>query len=772
MGASAVVRPWSHTVTMRGMRWLSSLLAAVMLTASGVMVWPVQAAGAAESDASDVSVTRYGGADRYATSLLVAEAVAAQAGGSLSSVVLVSGERWTDAVVAAPLAGSLGAPVLMTPPGGLRDDALGFLERVGVSDAVVVGPDGGGGAHGSGRGITAAVLSELAEAGISAQRIAGGDRFGTSVAAAGEVTPGVMPEVGRTAIVASADVFADALVAGPFAARGVHPVLLSAPNELPASVASYLDIADIEHVVLMGGGAALSAEVESAVKDLGVEVTRLAGKTRYDTAIKAAALVADRYSAAAGQTCFASSTVGVARARVPFDSFSAAPLLSRLCAPLVLADPKQIPADTAAYLDGAREASERMVLQVFGGNAAVSQAAIDAYLSAAPSVLDHSACRPPGIEGAWTTAGFPIPDTADRSSGRVKITVLFMDFPDAQATHTTHAEIDPGLRIMEDYLEAQSYGNLDLVVDVVHRWHRAPNNYRTYLAADAAGATGLWPSAGAESVRLADDDYDFSGTDIVLTVFPSTHFGRALAIGSARADGTTLSGIRINTHPGTSDGVPWNWGLTAAHELAHNFGLLDLYPYDASRHAVGSPPSGTAWVYVEIGLMGLRARYADPDRSLWFVAPVEMLSWSRWQLGWLEPQRVACGIGSGATVRLQPIAQPANGTAALIVPLNEHEMIVVESRRKLGFDATAPDTHQSGAMPRHGLLEEGVLVYTVDSRIDNGQLPIKVAEDTGIGLSDGFPVLQLGESVTVRGYTIAVTADDGDTHTVSIKRSL
>ena len=35
----------------------------------------------------------------------------------------------------------------------------------------------------------------------------------------------------------------------------------------------------------------------------------------------------------------------------------------------------------------------------------------------------------------------------------------------------------------------------------------------------------------------------------------------------------------------------------------------------------------------------------------------------------------------------------------------------------------------------------------------------------------GFPVLDVGESVMVRGYTITVIADDGDTHTVTISKT-
>ena len=89
-----------------------------------------------------VAPTRCGGADRYETSLRIAEAVATEAGGSLSSVVLVSGERWTDAVVAAPIAGSLGAPVLMTPPDELPAGVASYLDTSGVSHVVLMGGTG------------------------------------------------------------------------------------------------------------------------------------------------------------------------------------------------------------------------------------------------------------------------------------------------------------------------------------------------------------------------------------------------------------------------------------------------------------------------------------------------------------------------------------------------------------------------------------------------------------------------------------------------------
>ena len=94
------------------------------------------------------------------------------------------------------------------------------------------------------------------------------------------------------------------------------------------------------------------------------------------------------------------------------------------------------------------------------------------------------------------------------------------------------------------------------------------------------------------------------------------------------------------------------------------------------------------------------------------------------------------------------------------IPLNLHQIIVIENRRKLGYDAAPTPVHHTGNVtPSHGLLEEGVLVYTVDTLIESGQLPIKILGNTRVGGFDSFPVLTAGESVTLHGYTITITND-------------
>ena len=199
------------------------------------------------------------------------------------------------------------------------------------------------------------------------------------------------------------------------------------------------------------------------------------------------------------------------------------------------------------------------------------------------------------------------------------------------------------------------------------------------------------------------------------------------------------------------------WGDVAAHELLHNLGLADLYAYDAGRHEAPQDAATENWVLTAFGPMRLRT-FSPADRGDYREA-LEMLAWSRWQLGWLADSQVKCVASLPETVALSPVAHPHGGVAMAAVPLSDSEVIVVESRRSIGYD--------SG----DALLAEGVLVYTVDAGVSSGLLPIKVAGDPGNAHLEDYPLLAGGESITVRGYTITVVADDGDTHTVTIAKA-
>ena len=402
-----------------------------------------------------------------------------------------------------------------------------------------------------------------------------------------------------------------------------------------------------------------------------------------------------------------------------------------------------------------------------------------------PDHPDPGACRPYGPTHS-PTAGFPLPSWASPSKGTVRVVVLFVDFPDVVATHSTEREAEFGLPHAEEYMEAVSLGRLDIEFVPLHRWLRAEHSLSHYVT--VRGAVEL--AINDEAVRQAGSDVDFGEFDIMLVVMPSSHLGGGNSTGGVVTPAGSIPTTRINTVPFDEPRDAGDWGSVAAHELAHNLGLLDLYPYDASRHELPEASSGRVWINVELGLMSIHVyfvasvqdrrlahlwRHADGYQSTSYrhhVRALEMLAWSRWQLGWLDADSVICITDPEATVALSPVADPGDGNAMAAVPLSAHEVIVVESRRKIGYDLGLDyRTHDGASTTFPALLTEGVLVYTLDARRHTGALPMTVAGDTGNGQVDGYPILTVGESITLRGYTITVVADGGDTHTVSISRA-
>ena len=98
-----------------------------------------------------------------------------------------------------------------------------------------------------------------------------------------------------------------------------------------------------------------------------------------------------------------------------------------------------------------------------------------------------------------------------------------------------------------------------------------------------------------------------------------------------------------------------------------------------------------------------------------------MLAWSRWQLGWLDATQVRCIVEPEATVVLAPVAAPGDGIAMAAIPVSHTEMIIIESRRKIGYDAGLEHRWSNGVYTTYpGLATEGVLVYTVDAARTTG----------------------------------------------------
>lgn len=207
-------------------------------------------------------VQRYAGADRFATSRLIAEAVLARSGADEAYLALGAHPSpaggWPDAVAVAGLAASHGRPVLLTAAEALPAPtaelvAARALRRVTVVGGTAAVPD--------------AVADALRAAGPQVDRLAGESRFATSLAVAQRAAEeGPSP---RSIWLATGAAYADALAAGPAVAADGGVLLLVGGGSLaeqPAHDWLATRVPEVARLAIVGGSAAVSAELEAEVR--------------------------------------------------------------------------------------------------------------------------------------------------------------------------------------------------------------------------------------------------------------------------------------------------------------------------------------------------------------------------------------------------------------------------------------------------------------------------------------------------------------------------
>lgn len=316
-------------------------MAAVLLVCTGPA--PARAQG------PEGSTARIGGATRIETAVEVSRAHWPAA----THAVVSTARAFPDALSGTALAAALDAPLLLVEPDGLPAAVAAELVRLGAVDVVVLGGE-------------AAVGPEVARriarlpTGPSVRRVGGTDRWETSALAVEAALDGAaMEEVA----VASGDDFADALGAGamPGGTRRL-PVLLASRDHLPEPSRDVLAAHRPGAALLLGGTAALGAEVEREVAGLAGEVERLAGPDRFATGARAFRAALDRAGDEPVPLVVATGTA------FP-DALAAGALAARLRGVLLLVPPSGLTDELDALLREHRERLSRAVL--VGGRAAV-----------------------------------------------------------------------------------------------------------------------------------------------------------------------------------------------------------------------------------------------------------------------------------------------------------------------------------------------------------------------------------------------------------------
>lgn len=370
--------------------------------------------------------------------------------------------------------------------------------------------------------------------------------------------------------------------------------------------------------------------------------------------------------------------------------------------------------------------SRGTVTPIAAGDADIEATGAGLHASASLHVASDptAACRLPGPQ---LGVGFGFPRVAGRlrSTGDVRVAVLFVDFSDAVASRTPQnafALISPGA---EQFYTAVSDGHMHLILDPLYTWLRMskPTSGYPWNPLTFAGQKAYLE----EAIQLAGTSVDFASADAIAVISnpDSTAFAYGPAFTPNPGDGVLAGGKRIESGATSgADLLTWGPGWFN-HEFGHTLGLPDLY---------------------ELGVANPQTFHYTGDFSMMsniLGAAPEYLGWERWQLGWLDDAAVVCAPAGHSAVTLTPV-EVSGGSKLVVVPTGATTAVVIESRHAVRYD--------------HALADDGLLVYFIDTSLATGHGVAKVLPIDDNDLHKH--TLRLSETLTYAGVTVTFTAQD------------
>ena len=212
---------------------------------------------------------RIDGPDRIETGINISKKYYDKA----KTVIVVRHDLFPDSMTSSVLAKLKDAPILLNPTNKLDPRVATEIKRLGAEEVIIVGgPDS----------ISEKVRGDLKvyDKDKDVERIAGVDRYGTSEMVARRVV-GITGKK-YTGVVASGQVFPDALSVGTFASRDGYPILLVKKDMVPDQVERAIKDLEIRKTYIAGGTNTISKMTEAKLPSV---VERMAGRDRYETSV-------------------------------------------------------------------------------------------------------------------------------------------------------------------------------------------------------------------------------------------------------------------------------------------------------------------------------------------------------------------------------------------------------------------------------------------------------------------------------------------------------
>lgn len=259
--------------------------------------------------------------------------------GPVTGVLLASDTRFADALASGTLQSD--RPLLLTDPNVLPRVVLDELLRLGATRVTILG---------GAAAVTEGLADDLRGRGVEVDRLAGPSRLETAVAVARTLPAADTAILARAfAAEGAADptqAFADSLAAGGWAAATRWPLLFTETDRLSTSTRDHLVAAGIRTVHVVGGRGAVADQVLDELRALGIDARRVAGPSRFDTAVAIARARGFADGSPAGRVVLVDGQSADAWAA----GFAAAAHAARSSAPVLLAVDDVVPEPSTAFL--------------------------------------------------------------------------------------------------------------------------------------------------------------------------------------------------------------------------------------------------------------------------------------------------------------------------------------------------------------------------------------------------------------------------------------
>lgn len=339
------------------------------------------------------------------------------------------------------------------------------------------------------------------------------------------------------------------------------------------------------------------------------------------------------------------------------------------------------------------------------------------------------------------------------ASGTMRVQLIAIDFADATGTATELTAAERQMAEFTRWFEAHSHGALQVEWQFPRRWYRMSRTSADYQW--VKGDRQRMVPIAEEMLALADAEVDFAGSHSVFVLLPRSIVHIDPDLGDANVELRTADGPVRHFWAGGRFfyQLEWNQPRELWSFWVHEY----LHPMGIPGHGLRSNSD------VENNQSG---------RS------VVLNAWDRFLAGWSTATDAYCipssRLDSPLRIQLSPLERTARGLNAMMVPVSDTQVIVVESRRAEGWGA------------RLGRGTYGVLATVIDvSRdVDRSTESTSPSWDpfpsfatplvpAGTARSEAHRreyLLRLGESVEFAGVRIDVVAT-GDNDTVLIGRT-